>query len=359
MEKNKNKYKKRNIILTILLVINIAIICLFVYCASPVSKNSKDVEFIVSSGDSLTTIGSNLKKQGLIKNDKVFLAYVVLKNSKEIYAAKYTLNQNMTLGEIVSTLKKGGKSKNEITITFKEGLNIRQIAKVIAKETDNSYEDVLNLANDEVYVNELIKKYWFITKDVKNKEIYYSLEGYLFPDSYNFSSKKVSVEEIFNEMIEHMNKKLSKYQKDIEKSKYSVNQILTMASIIELEGINEKSRKDIAGVFYNRLNAKMSLGSDVTTYYGAKKEMTSDLTQSEINASNGYNTRASGMEGKLPVGPICNSSLSSITSALNPNKHDYYYFVADKNGEVYLTKDYETHNKVIIDLKDKGLWFEW
>ena len=67
MEKNKNKYKKRNIILTILLVINIAIICLFVYCASPVSKNSKDVEFIVSSGDSLTTIGSNLKKQGLIK----------------------------------------------------------------------------------------------------------------------------------------------------------------------------------------------------------------------------------------------------------------------------------------------------
>lgn len=359
MEKHKTKYKKRNIFLTVLLVINILVICLFIYFTRPVSSSSENVEFVVSSGESLKEIGSNLKKQGLIRNDKIFLGYVILKNSRKIYSAKYTLNKNMTMGEIVSTLKKGGKNKDEITITFKEGLNIRQIAKVISKETDNSYQDVINLSSDETYINELIKKYWFITNDIKNKQIYYPLEGYLFPDSYNFSSKKVSVEEIFNAMIEHMDKKLSKYQKDIEKSNYSVHQILTMASIIELEGIDEKSRKDIAGVFYNRLNAKMSLGSDVTTYYGAKKEMTSDLTQSELDANNGYNTRASGMEGKLPVGPICNSSLSSITSALNPNKHEYYYFVADKNGEVYLTKDYETHNKLIIDLKDKGLWFEW
>ncbi|MGM9878639.1 MAG: endolytic transglycosylase MltG [Bacilli bacterium] len=359
MEKHKTKYKKRNIFLTVLLVINILVICLFIYFTRPVSSSSENVEFVVSSGESLKEIGSNLKKQGLIRNDKIFLGYVILKNSRKIYSAKYTLNKNMTLGEIVSTLKKGGKNKDEITITFKEGLNIRQIAKVISKETDNSYQDVINLSSDETYINELIKKYWFITNDIKNKQIYYPLEGYLFPDSYNFSSKKVSVEEIFNAMIEHMDKKLSKYQKDIEKSNYSVHQILTMASIIELEGIDEKSRKDIAGVFYNRLNAKMSLGSDVTTYYGAKKEMTSDLTQSELDANNGYNTRASGMEGKLPVGPICNSSLSSITSALNPNEHEYYYFVADKNGEVYLTKDYETHNKLIIDLKDKGLWFEW
>lgn len=112
-------------------------------------------------------------------------------------------------------------------------------------------------------------------------------------------------------------------------------------------------------MFYNRLNSKMSLGSDVTTYYGAKKDMTSDLTQSELNAINGYNTRADKMEGKLPVGPICNPSLESIKATINPSSHDYLYFVADKNGKVYLTKDYETHNKVILDLKNKGLWYEW
>ena len=65
------------------------------------------------------------------------------------------------------------------------------------------------------------------------------------------------------------------------------------------------------------------------------------------------------MAGKLPIGPICNPSIVSIEAALKPTKHDYLYFVADKNGKVYLTKSYETHNKVIADLKNKGLWFEW
>lgn len=359
MEKQKNKYKKRNIFLAVLLVINIIIIALMLYFFSPSSSSDTDVDFVVSSGESLTDIGTNLKKQGLIKNDKVFLGYVVLKNSRKIYAAKYKLNTNMSLREIVSSLKKGGRNAEEITITFKEGLNMRQIAKIIAKKTNNSYKDVLNKANDTTYIDKLIKKHWFITKEIKNQDIYYSLEGYLFPDTYNFSSKQVSVEEIFDEMIEHMDKNLSKYKKDIEKSSYSPHKLLTIASMVELEVSDKKSRKDVAGLFYNRLNSKMSLGSDATTYYGVKKEMTSDITQSELDAVNSYNTRASGMEGKLPAGPICNSSLNAVEAAIKPAKHEYYYFVTDKNGEVYLTKDYETHNKLIIDLKGKGLWLEW
>lgn len=355
----KPKYKKRNIFLTIFLVINIIIIGLLFYFLSPVSTKSEDKTFIVSDGESLTEIAENLEEKGLIKNDKFFLLYVVAKDAKEIYAARYDLNTNMSLSEIVKTLKKGGKNTNEITITFKEGLNIRQIAKVIAKETNNKEQDVLDFANNEEYLDELIKKYWFITKDVKNSEIYYALEGYLFPDSYNFSSKQVTVKEIFDEMIEGMNKNLEKYQKDIKKSDYSTHEILTMASVIELEGLDKSSRKDIAGVFYNRLDKNMSLGSDVTTYYGVKKDMTSDVTQAELDAVNGYNTRAANMEGKLPVGPICNSSIESIEAALKPSNHDYFYFVADKNGKVYLTEDYDTHNKLITDLKQKGLWFEW
>lgn len=359
MEKQKHNYNKINIFLSIVLILCIVGLILIIYFLSPVSSKGKEVDFIVSKGDSLSDIGKNLEKEGLIKNDKFFMAYVVLKDSKEIYAAKYKLNSNMTLNEIVTCLKKGGINKDEITITFKEGLNMREIAKVISKNTNNSYEDVIKLSNDENYINELSEKYWFITKDIKNKNIYYKLEGYLFPDSYNFSSKNVEVKEIFNKMIDGMDKNLSKYKKDVEKSKYNAHQILTIASVVELEGLDASSRKDISGVFYNRLNNKMSLGSDVTTYYGAKKSMTSDLTQTELNTPNGYNTRAAGMEGKLPVGPICNSSLESIKAAIKPSSHDYLYFVADKNGKVYLTKDYETHNKVILDLKNKGLWFEW
>ncbi len=356
--KHKNKYKKANIFLSIILGICLIGIVLVIYFLSPVSLKGKEVDFIVKEGESLSQIGQNLKKEGLIKNEKVFLAYVVVKDAKQIYAAKYDLNSNMTLGEIVSKLKKGGVNKDEITLTFKEGQNIRQIAKEIAKNTNNSYEDVINLSNDETYINELIKKYWFITKDIKNKNIYYKLEGYLFPDSYNFNSKNVSTKEIFNEMITHMDKKLSKYQKQIEKSGYTTHQILTMASIVELE-VKQDSRKDIAGLFYNRLKAKMNLGSDPTSYYGAKKEMNGELYQSEYDEANPYNTRSTSLAGKLPVGPICNPSLGAIDAAINPSKHEYYYFVTDKNGKVYLTKDYETHNKVILELKNKGLWFEW
>lgn len=322
---------------------------------SPVGDD-KDVSFVIDDGSSLSVISKKLENEGLVKNGKFFFIYSILTGNRNIYAAKYELNSSMKVSEISSVLKSGGVNPNEVTVTFKEGLNMRQIAKVISSNTNIGYDEVINKSNDAVYIDSLIKKYWFITKDVKNSNIYYKLEGYLFPDSYNFD-KNVTCEEIFNGMIAHMDKKLSPYKKDIEKSGYSVHQILTMASILELEGVDESSRRDIAGVFYNRLNKKMNLGSDVTSYYGVKKAMTADILESELNDSNPYNTRIG--KSKLPVGPIDNPSLVSIKAALNPSKHDYYYFVADKNGKVYLTKDYETHNEVVADLKNKGLWFEW
>ena len=350
---------KLNFVLGIALSLFVIVLIILLYLLSPVSSEDKDVSFIVTEGESLNEIAHDLKEEGLIKNEKFFVAYLVLKDAKEIYAARYDLNTNMKLSQVVDILKNGGHNADEISITFKEGLNMRQIAKLIEEETNNSYEEVLALNYNNAYLNELIGKYSFITKNIKNKDLYYPLEGYLFPDTYNFTSKSVSVKEIFNVMLDNFDKHIKKYEKSIKSSGYSVNQIVIMASIVELEGIDKNSRKDIAGVFYNRIDNKMSLGSDVTSYYGVKKDMTSDITQSELDDNNPYNTRLSSMAGKLPVGPICNPSEVSIEAALKPSKHDYLYFVADKNGKVYLTKNYETHNKVIADLKNKGLWFEW
>lgn len=358
MEKQKNNYKKKNIFLSIILFFNIVIIITLFYFLSPVNKNNKDIDFIIESGTSLKEIALNLKEEGLIKNDKFFYVYSIFKGKSNIYAAKYVLNDNMTLNEITEVLSKGGTNASEITITFKEGLNLRQIAKVIEKNTNNSYEEVLQFSNNNEYIDELINKYWFITKDIKNEKIYYKLEGYLYPDSYNFNSKDVTVKEIFDKMISNMDKNLEKYKKDFEKSDYTAHELLTLASIIELE-VTEKSRKDIAGLFYNRLDNNMNLGSDPTSYYGAKESMTKELSQAKYDELNDYNTRAIGMEGKLPVGPISNPSINSIESALNPSKHNYFYFVTDKNGKVYLTEDYETHNKIIDKLKTEGLWLEW
>ena len=112
----------------------------------------------------------------------------------------------------------------------------------------------------------------------------------------------------------------------------------------------------IAGVFYNRLNKGMNLGSDVTTYYGLQEEMTGDLTPEQFNEENMYNTRASNMVGKLPVGPICNPSREAIEAAINPTQNDYLYFVADKNKNVYYSKTGEEHIKKVKEIKEAGNW---
>ena len=114
------------------------------------------------------------------------------------------------------------------------------------------------------------------------------------------------------------------------------------------------------GVFYNRLKDNWSLGSDVTTYYGAGVDLTErDLTSVELNNANAYNTRVSTMAGKLPVGPICNPSTISIEAALYPTEHDYYYFVSDKTGKTYFTKTDKEHIDKKNELIKAGLWYTY
>ena len=133
-----------------------------------------------------------------------------------------------------------------------------------------------------------------------------------------------------------------------------------MASIVELEGANSNDRYGVAGVFYNRLQNGWALGSDVTTYYAEQIEMSDrDLYQAELDEANDYNTRSNTMAGKLPVGPICNPGIESINAAVEPQKHDYFYFVADKNKKTYFAKTYSEHVTIINKLKKDGLWYTY
>ena len=141
----------------------------------------------------------------------------------------------------------------------------------------------------------------------------------------------------------------------IEKNSYNVHQIITLSSLVEHEASTNEDRALVAGVFYNRLNSGISLGSDVTTYYSAKKLLTESLTKEELSACNGYNTRCLTMNG-LPVGPISNVGITSVEAALNPTPSDYYYFVADVNRKVYFNKTLNQHNQTIAKLKKEGIW---
>ena len=207
---------------------------------------------------------------------------------------------------------------------------------------------------DKTYLTSLIKSYWFLTDAILDSNIYYGLEGYLAPDTYNFKDKDVTVEEVIKTLLDQEEKNLSPYKDTL--SKMNVHEVLTLASISELEGLKDTDRKLIVGVFQNRLSKGMNLGSDVTTYYAFNQAMDKDLTSEMFNTYNPYNTRSSAMAGKLPVGPICNPSIESIMASINPTKSDYYYFVADKNGNVYYTKTSSEHSAKVKELKEKGDW---
>ncbi|MDD2392209.1 MAG: endolytic transglycosylase MltG [Bacilli bacterium] len=350
----------KKILLFLGLIIIVLSLIIFIYINSmlkPVSNDNTKIEFEVSDKMAYLSLSSSLYEKKLIKSELIYKIYVKIKKPTKLQAGIYYLSQSMNLEEIIETFEKGTKDvANTVMITFPEGINMRRIAKIISTKTDNTYEDVIKVATDKEYIKTLIPKYWFLTDSILNKEIYYPLEGYLFPNTYQILSEYDS-KQIFEIMLNQLDKELTKYKAEIEDSKYNVHQMLTLSSIIELESKSKLDRKGVAGVFYNRLNIKMTLGSDVTTYYGSKID---DFSQRLLDiqlydCSNGYNTRCSSLSG-LPVGPIANSSIESLEAAIKPEKNDYLYFLADCSGKVYYNKKYNEHLNKKNQLIREGNW---
>lgn len=344
--------------LILCLIIVIVLISIYFINIGSVSNKSKKITFVVEENETFLTLSDNLKESNLIKSEFFYKLYVKLNKPTNLQKGVYILNQNQDVKSLIKTLSSGSNDNDNITLTFKEGKNMRDYIKVITSATDIKESDILSKLKDNNYLDSLITKYWFLNADIKNKNIYYSLEGYLYPDTYEFK-RDASTEDIFKSMLDNTENKLNTYKTSLTNNKYSVHNLITLASIVELESVGS-DREGVAGVFYNRLNSNHTLGSDVTTYYGAKINMGDrDLYQNEIDAYNAYNTRNSNMAGKLPVGPICNPSILSIKAVLNPKKSNYYFFVADKNKKVYYSKTYNEHLQTIQRLKSENLWYEY
>lgn len=355
----KKYYKLLGIIGIVFVIIFICCYSIYRFNLSAPSKADKEVVFEVSSGESLLTIADELKNQNLIRSTFFYKLYLKLHKSSGLEAGTYYLNQNMSTPEIIKVLSGKSHNTNVMMITFKEGINMRALASLISENTNYTKEDVFTLLEDEVFIDQMIKTYWFLTDEIKDDEIYYPLEGYLFPNTYEFR-KDASLEEIFMTLLDGTNTILTKYKNEIEQSDYTIHEMLTLASIVELEAAGSTNRAGVAGVFYNRLENNWALGSDVTTYYAIQVDMNErDLYRFELDDYNAYNTRCSKMAGKLPVGPICNASEDAIKAAIEPTHHDYFYFVADKNKKTYFSKTGSEHNQTIAELKSAGLWYTY
>lgn len=355
----KRKLNKKGIIV-VSLVVFVCLLCLITVCVyfiklKPVSKSSSLVSFSVVEGDTYNSISSRLSDSDLIRSTLAYKIYVKTHRLDTLKVGTYSLDKNMGVKELLNTLSDGNYKEDYTIITFREGINIRGIASLIDANTNNTEDDVYSLLCDRDYLNSLINDYWFVTDEILNESIYYPLEGYLFPDTYQFA-KDASVRDIFAVMLNQMDVVLSNYKRQIENSSYSIHKLLTLASIVELEAGSSHERNGVAAVFYNRIRDGWTLGSDVTTYYAARKDFTVDLTASELSECNAYNTRGTCFVG-LPVSPISSPSRESIEGVMNPIQSDYYYFVADKNGNTYFNATDSGHQATIASLKRDGLWY--
>lgn len=340
------------------LFLSLVVLCCFVYklSTSRVSSNSTLKEFVVENGQTYYSITDKLKEKNLIKSDFFYKLYVKIHKPDSLQAGKYYLSESMNVEQVIEELSKGSTyNPDAIRITFNEGINMKTIAGIISQNTNNTVEDVYDVLKDKEYINELISKYWFITDEVKNNKIYYSLEGYLFPDTYEFRNKDVSVKEIFAVMLNQMNKVLEPYREQIESSKYSVHQILTLASVVEKEG-KTNDFKDVASVFHNRLNINMRLESCATTYYGVGLDFNEvGIATYEMTSNNNpYNTY---IINGLPVGPIASPGKNAIDATINPNQTNNYFFLSDNQGVSYFFETYYAHQQKQGELISQGKWY--
>ena len=322
----------------------------------PVGSDN-NIDFEIKSGTPTVSIIKNLKDKKLIHSELAVKIYIFLSNKDSLQAGTYELNQNMSVKDIIDAIDNGNVKNNNITLTFKEGKRFVNYLKDISDAFGYNEQDLFNELSNKDYLNTLINKYWFLSDDILDSKIYYPLDGYLYPDTYTFKPD-ATIDDIITKMLDNMNNKLTPYKDAIASSNYSVHQILTLSSIIELEAKTLGDRKGVSGVFANRLKDSWTLGSDVTSYYGVKKEMTDNITQDELNDCNSYNTRSSCVPS-LPIGPICNPSIDAINAALNPTESNYYFFVADTNSKVYFSVTASDQLDVIATLKSQNMWYNY
>lgn len=347
--KMKNKKKKIIIIISSIVGLIAIFILLFVFLLSPVSRSNKPISFEIKKGEKTQVIIGNLKSAGLIRSKYASLVYMVLTNNKNMQAGTYELSKDMSSQNIIKAINNGNikeLKRASVRITFKEGTTLKNYIKQISEATNIDYDGAIKKINDEAYLKGLIADYWFLTTDILNKDIYYGLEGYLFPNSYEFY-KETTIEEVIKKILNETKKQLDPFKEQIENNKKSIHELLTIASIAEKEANSYDDRTKVTQVIYKRLDLNMSLGMDVTSYYGVQKEMTEPLTKLDLNDKNPYNTRVTSFIG-LPVGPICNPSIESIKASLNPADTSYVYFVADVlTGNVYFATDEKGFNELV------------
>jgi len=324
----------------------------------PVDPSSKQYMTVqIPDGSNAQEIGSTLEKSGVIKNGLVFTLYVKYKNYNELKSGYYNLQKSMSVEDVIKELQKGGTPEpQEVTLanlTIPEGYTLEQIAQTVGQLQGDFKEPLtaeafLAKVQDETFIAQEVAKYPNLLESLPAKDsgVRYRLEGYLFPATYTIK-ENTTVESLIDEMLAAMDKNLSSHYATIKEKNLTVNELLTIASLVEKEGAKTEDRKLIAGVFYNRLNLGMPLQSNIAILYAEGKLgqniSLADDAAIDTSIDSPYNDYTK--VGLMP-GPVDSPSLDAIESSINQTKSDYLYFVANvQDGKVYYATTLEDHDK--------------
>ena len=306
------------------------------------------VSFEIEQGASVKEVSKALEEEGIIRNSKLFNFYLKFKNVSGFKSGLYHVSKSMTLDEIIAELSGAGKDKdqNATKVLIREGEQLTEIAKEVEKSTKYSAEDFMAKVQDEDFLRYLVQKFpKLLTQSYNGYQVKYVLEGYLFPATYDMNDSK-TLQMLITEMVAKTDEVMSKYYDKILASDYTLQEIMAMASLIEKEGTKLEDRKKISSVFHNRIKENMKLQTDVSVQYalGEHKEA---LSLEDLEVDSPYNLYQNYGVGP---GPYNSPSEDSIVAALEPEKTDYLYFLADiKTKEIYYAKTYEEH----LELKAK------
>lgn len=311
------------------------------------SSNAETVEVTIPIGSSTKDIATLLKENKIVHNDYIFDVYLKLQNVGELQAGHFEFNQTMDSDAIIQTLKEGGEPIFEdidTTITVIEGTNLEEISELVAKKTPFTTEEFMTLVNDDAFITKLTEQFPSLMGGLTEVEgLRYPLEGYLFPATYDYIGG-MTLEDLVTQMVSTMNLEFQAIREDLDQTWMTFHQVLTLASIVEREGITDEDRAMIAGVFLNRIEVGMPLQSDITVLYalGEHKEL---VTLEDLEVESPYNLY---MYTGLAPGPYNSPSMSSIMATIYPTYTDYYYFVADlATQEIYYSSNIDDHNALV------------
>ena len=366
--KKKKKSKAKGCLLTFLVfLVLVAVGGYFGYgyvqeSLKPVDASSKDyVTVQIPEGSNIQEIGSTLEKSGLVKHGLIFSLYAKYKNYSDLKSGYYNLKKSMSTDELIQELQKGGTPEPQepilASLTIPEGYTLEQIAQTVGqlqgefKESLTS-EAFLAKVQDETFISQLVAKYPNLLGSLPTKDsgVRYRLEGYLFPATYTIKNS-TTVESLIDEMVAAMDKALSPHYTTIKDKGLTVNELLSIASLVEKEGAKTEDRKTIAGVFYNRLNLGMPLQSNIAILYAegklGQKISLADDAAIDTNIDSPYNVYTH--LGLMP-GPVDSPSLDAIEASVNQTKSDYLYFVANvEDGKVYFAATKEEHDQNVAE----------